>query len=66
MPPYVPRFYDGWQPAPNLVDEPPPRANIESAVVAHHEQIRSRAQEQDVRDYVRKRETCTCVCKEEG
>ena len=59
LPPYVPRFYDGWQPAPTLVDEPAPRSNIETAVVAHHDQIRNRAQEQDVRDYVRK---LTGVC----
>ncbi|KAL8618908.1 hypothetical protein ACOMHN_020327 [Nucella lapillus] len=60
MPPYVPRFYDGWQPAPVLLAvEPAPapasRATLENAVAAHHTQIMNRQQEQDVRDYVRDR-----------
>ncbi|XP_076471438.1 epidermal growth factor receptor kinase substrate 8-like protein 1 isoform X2 [Babylonia areolata] len=55
IPPYVPRFYDGWQPAPTVVEEPASRASLESAVAAHHNQILNRQQEQDVRDYVRDR-----------
>ncbi|KAL8574358.1 hypothetical protein ACOMHN_057350 [Nucella lapillus] len=39
IPPYVPRFYDGWQPAPTLVDEPiATRPPMEAPVVVHHEQ----------------------------
>ena len=52
VPPYVPRFYDGWQPAPTLVDEVAPRPSIESAMMSHQEQLRNRPQESDYGDYV--------------
>ena len=32
IPPYVPRFYDGWQPAPTLVDEPISRPDLNSSM----------------------------------
>ncbi|XP_041366479.1 epidermal growth factor receptor kinase substrate 8-like isoform X2 [Gigantopelta aegis] len=56
---YVPRFYDGWQPAPSIIDDGPQvqgqvqvQVPLETAVLHHSQQIRSRAQEQEARDMV--------------
>ncbi|KAK7477569.1 hypothetical protein BaRGS_00031174, partial [Batillaria attramentaria] len=49
IPPYVPRFYDGWQPAPTVVDEVVVRPQLETALLSHQEQIRSRAREEQAR-----------------
>ncbi|XP_064600672.1 epidermal growth factor receptor kinase substrate 8-like protein 2 isoform X2 [Liolophura sinensis] len=41
VPPYMPRFYNGWQPAPSDIDEDP-RGAMNQAVVAQMAQIRHR------------------------
>ncbi|XP_076450323.1 epidermal growth factor receptor kinase substrate 8-like [Babylonia areolata] len=40
IPPYVPRFYDGWQPAPTMVEEPKARPALDAPVIVHQEQRR--------------------------
>ncbi|PVD21182.1 hypothetical protein C0Q70_19350 [Pomacea canaliculata] len=55
IPPYVPRFYDGWQPAPMVVEEPVVRPQIEPVVIPHHDQIRNRPMEAQTRPYVPER-----------
>ncbi|CAH1787442.1 unnamed protein product [Owenia fusiformis] len=58
-PPYNPRFYDGWQPHPSLLEEFSTGAGMASVVMAHQDQIRrpdERPRDDYDRQYQRDRE----------